>query len=130
MILFTNAFDLYSNGTDYDFDNAVLAEAAANAVNAALNDLTPDPTEVGPSSDEDGQLYGIGYDTGPGDIVTFIRGGEAQPSPPWTILEDTFTTPDDRIYASFEVVPEPGTALLMGLGFAGLGIAGRRQRRA
>ncbi|MCP4906566.1 MAG: PEP-CTERM sorting domain-containing protein [bacterium] len=28
---------------------------------------------------------------------------------------------------AFSVIPEPGTALLMGLGLAGLGLAGRRE---
>ena len=38
----------------------------------------------------------------------------------------------DAIIGQYSVVPEPGTALLMGLGFAGLGMAGRRRgaRRA
>jgi hypothetical protein len=35
----------------------------------------------------------------------------------------------DQIFASFTVVPEPGTALLMGLGLAGLGSVGRSRRQ-
>jgi len=34
----------------------------------------------------------------------------------------------DANYASFSAIPEPGTALLMGLGLAGLGAVGRSRR--
>jgi hypothetical protein len=35
---------------------------------------------------------------------------------------------EERYFADFEVVPEPGTALLMGLGLAGLSAAGRSRQ--
>lgn len=68
------------------------------------------------------ELFGLDYVgwtvDGVGDSVTFRYDVATAPS--------AFGTPQLFTNATSLVVPEPGTALLMGLGLAGLAIAGRR----
>ena len=48
----------------------------------------------------------------------------------WTELAGADPNLGAAIKINLTFVPEPGTALLMGLGLAGLGLVGRSQRRA
>ena len=43
-----------------------------------------------------------------------------------TLPNDSFSKGTFYIYSSLTLVPEPSTALLLGLGFAGLGVLRRR----
>jgi hypothetical protein len=73
--------------------------------------------------------YLIGFDTSVNDlkvdtVPSVLRDGAWETVP----VRSDFLT-NGRTYAKFtSVVPEPGTALLMGLGLAGLGVAGRSRR--
>ena len=49
---------------------------------------------------------------------------------PLGLLDDDFAYTLDLDLVSIHPIPEPGTALLMGLGLAGLAGAGRKEKRA
>ena len=132
------AQDIYGTSPVFDFTTSEGAEAAMGAVNAALN-TEPDVMSVGPA-------YSIVYEV-PfeflGDIagIDFVSVREAVfidtasinlGTPAWLQRTDPQARPYEarKTYANFTVVPEPHTALLMGLGLAGLTVAGgpRRER--
>jgi hypothetical protein len=104
----------------FDFMSEMDAETAGTAVNNALN---ADIGILGVGG-ADTAWYLIGFDTSVNDLKV-----DTVPS----VLRDgaweTVPVRSDFTYAKFtSVVPEPGTALLMGLGLAGLGVAGRSRR--
>lgn len=116
----------------YDFATAEDAEDAMQAVNEALDAAFA--TSVGPA-------YSIVYEI-PYDFENdFVAVREAVfldienvnlGTPAWLQRTDSQLRPFriPKTYAVFSVVPEPGTALLVGLGLAGLGVAGRSRRPA
>jgi hypothetical protein len=114
----------------YTFDTNDLAREAVTAIADLFNNDAPSVLTVGPGTSS---RFAIGYEgvgggTNPEDVNT--RLGEKTPDE-WlsTFSSDSqYSTAGN--YAKFEVVPEPGTAALLGLGFAGLGVAGRRRRAA
>ena len=65
---------------------------------------------------------------------TFIATNNLSPQPDWAYATPTRNDYDttgvaSRVYAVWSVFPEPNTALLIGMGFAGLGWRGRAGRR-
>jgi hypothetical protein len=116
------AFNVYGDPLDPDFVSIDVVAAAVDRVNEELN-LEPGVSTVGPSADNE---FDIAYVLGPDYISAegrFTEGwfpGDAS---------DPLTGVTIRTWAKFTVVPEPGTALLMGLGLAGLGAAGRPRRQ-
>jgi hypothetical protein len=109
----------------FDFMSEMDAETAGTAVNGAL-DADIGILGVGGA---DTAWYLIGFDTSVMDlkvdtVPSVLRDGAWETVP----VRSDFLT-NGRTYAKFTaVVPEPGTALLMGLGLAGLGAAGRSRR--
>jgi hypothetical protein len=91
------------------------------------------PVSPGLSTPPGGYYYGVaGVQTfrlklqalapGTSDIIYFQNTGDEVSNPGSVVL---FTSDNTT---NVTVVPEPGTALLMGLGLVGLGVAGRRNR--
>jgi hypothetical protein len=65
-------------------------------------------------------------------VFTVIGGGDAaftlsNSSPGNFFLLGDGSTPENAVSGDFMIIPEPTTALLVGLGLAGLGVAGRRR---
>jgi hypothetical protein len=114
-----------------DFDDGNVVDEVIAAVNAELNTSTA--TFAGPDSLTWDDEYRIawGYSLVSGSFST--SGGRSNGVPGnWgnaDQLAGVLPTSLD-VYAVFTVVPEPGTALLMGLGLAGLAAGGRGQRKA
>jgi hypothetical protein len=118
------AFNVYGDPLDLDFPLTDVARLARDSVNEALN-LEPAVSTVGPSAIND-------FDIGTGTFDFFSVGGRFDdPTSDWVVGSDDTTVSGNsrRTWAKFTVVPEPGTALLMGLGLAGLGAAGRLRRQ-
>ena len=132
-----SAQDIYGTVPVFDFTTSLAAEAAMDAVNAALD------SEAGVMSA--GPAYNIVYEI-PfeflGDIagVDFVSSREALyvdipnvslGTPAWLQRSDSQARPFavSKTYADFAFVPELDTGLLVGLGLAGLAFAGRPRRR-
>ena len=131
------AQDIYRTVPVFDFTTSEGAEEAMEAVNAAL-DSEPEVMSIGPA-------YSIVYEV-PfeflGEIlgIDFVNAREAvyveTPStnlgtPAWLQRTDPQARPFEvrKTYAVFTVVPQPGTAVLMGLGLGGLAVAGRSRQK-
>jgi hypothetical protein len=118
------AFNVYGDPLDPDFVSIDVVAAAVDSVNEELN-LEPGVSTVGPSADNE---FDIAY-----GVMSFrsAEGRFDDPSSTWLpgATGDPLTGVTIRTWAKFTVVPEPGTALLMGLGLAGLGAAGRPRRQ-
>lgn len=123
--LFDGTDGIYGLPPEFDFMSEMDAETAGTAVNNALN---ADIGILGVGGADTG-WYLIGFDTSVNDlkvdtVPSVLRDGAWETVP----VRSDFLT-NGRTYAKFtSVVPEPGTALLMGLGLAGLGVAGRSRR--
>jgi hypothetical protein len=125
--IFDNANNIYGSNpstSDLDFMSRSDSDAAVNAINGALN-LEGDIHSVNESSSF---LFTVPFVV---DGLMMARSVGFKNEANWLRWPD----PSDTLvsnagsYAKFTVVPEPGTALLMGLGLAGLGAAGGRSRR-
>jgi hypothetical protein len=128
------------------FDSPLSALAAVQAVSDALNAASegpgaPDIMTVNqltggaiPSSAK--SFYAVPFDFTPGDLPGSgwsVRYAEFFPiADGWQPRMEVGLVPNlfgFSSFATFTVVPEPGTASLMGLGLAGLGAAGRSRRK-
>jgi hypothetical protein len=128
-----SADEVYGVPPVFDFVSLSSAEAAMDAVNGALNVDADDPLFVGPSSS---QLYQIGFGVKqPGSVplVEYVLGFQNEGD--WfrdpTPNSNTFGS--GGVWADFspaDDVPEPGAALLLGLGLTGVVVVRRRSRRA
>ena len=118
------------------FFTGIFASDAADAANAALN--AAGALTIGEDGSQQGSpAYNIGWSAfildppilDPVEGIAVIR--SAVEGADWGNLGENFLlyNGDERTWAVFTVVPEPGTALLMGLGLAGLSVVGGRSRR-
>jgi len=118
----------------FDFITAEAAEAAVAAAVAELNLAGGIDTVAaegypggGPVTTEFYVAWSSEGESPPIRVNRF--GGSTFESTTWSNLGPDWTTAVDlAVWARFTVVPEPGTALLMGLGLAGLGVVGRLRR--
>jgi hypothetical protein len=119
-----NIYGLNPSTSDLDFMSRSDSDAAVVAINDALNQ-EGDIINVNESSSS---LYTIPFVVD-GQMMQRSVGFEGGAN--WVLWPDPSNTLVSNLgsYAKFTVVPEPGTALLMGLGLAGLGAAGGRSRR-
>jgi hypothetical protein len=129
-----SAVFVYGEFLDYDFTVEGNAALARQAIEDALNDEASIPVGAGPLGTD--QFF-IGFDE-ENDLVVAL-GSEFFPAGPgWDACDAGCATAGIRAmrrlatftYADFTEaqIPEPGTALLLGLGVGSLGIV-RRSRR-
>lgn len=126
---FDTALGVYGPGLDFDFTNETDALTALEAVLEALNVADPMPVQVGPSANSDDQFF-IGATTEDTSVravgseyVDFAGAGA------WDVFVAVLP-PDARfVYADFTVIPEPGSALLLGVGLAALAVVARGRGR-
>jgi hypothetical protein len=135
----TDAASEYGDPGVFDFTTSVLAQTAVNAASAALN-LATMVEVVGPlggNTNAFNKEFAVAWNQTTGNPVLAqifksdsIGGGGST----WSAAVAANSPyvgvgpSDGGIWARFTPVPEPGTALLMGLGFAGLGVFGRSRR--
>jgi len=124
--VFDNANSVYDTPPVFDFASESDTAAAIDAVNAALV-AEGGITGVG---NADTRFYFIGFNED-GQFVEALSGFQRDSAPgEWerfaTVQRDLSSA--SRPWAVFTVVPEPGTALLMSLGLAGLTIVGRSRK--
>jgi hypothetical protein len=118
----------------FDFTTSILAQAAVDAASAELN-LAGMVDIVGPAGGGTtplNQEFSVAWNQTTGNPVfaqiwksDSIGGGGST----WSVaVAENSPYVDGGVWARFSAVPEPGTALLMGLGLAGLGVVGRQRR--
>ena len=78
---------------------------------------------VGPQSKESGGFYDNGTAIGGFGYVYYNHVTNTSET---KAFDSLFTLPGASVFLSQTVVPEPGTAILMGLGLVGLAARGRR----
>ena len=128
-----NIYGPFPGTYDFPSDDAQ-GEAAEEAVNAVIAALATQPeiVTVGPSNSA---IFNIGF----GGISIPVQDVEQQFAQvaqgfyldEWKITNNPDTTLYEMVasYADFSVVPEPSTALVFGLGLAGLAAVARGSRR-
>jgi len=128
-------FDVYGQFLDYDFTidgNAILARQAIEQV---LNLNSTVPTGAGPGGSSH---FWIPFDDDNDLTVAVGEQYDGLIPDEWELCQDgclvgfrALIPSAINTYAKFSPasIPEPGTALLLGLGLAGLGAVGRRRRK-
>jgi hypothetical protein len=127
----TDANNLYGVSPNPVFQFANFGET--QFVMGFLDDILTDAgaSSVGTSSDlqDSATVYWVGVEGSTDPLTINTLNSVYLPSDRWiTQTVESLLYDDIRVYADFQVVPEPGTALLMGLGLAGLSAAGRSRQ--
>ena len=119
--------------SSFDFITSETALAVTIAVDEALN-AEGGVFSVGGELNPVGRLsYLVGFDSESENNIERVIAWEASTmisDDVWStgVLPEAVSYLEPRVWATFTVVPEPGTAFLMGLGLAGLGVVGRSRR--
>jgi hypothetical protein len=127
----TDANNLYGVSPNPVFQFANLGET--QFVMGFLDDILTNAgaSSVGTSSNlqDSATVYWVGVEGSTDPFTINALNSVYLPSDRWiTQTVESLLYDDIRVYADFQVVPEPGTALLMGLGLAGLSAAGRSRQ--